>query len=339
MTSEEANSDLIGSAGPERNTWGVYVLGNDRVLEFAIALFRSLRFHSPNIPVCLIPYDKHISKLRPWMERYQVSMVERQDFSFFDQMGEAIWGFPNQGHAMFRKLACFEGDFERFLYLDIDIAILAPVERLFEQFVASDADIMTFDNDVDNVYRPGPWRESLVKQGRTKGFNAGAFLARRGLVEREDLPDWTARAQKQRERFVFQFDQPFFNFLVDMAGWKQVRLTEFNSDYPDKVWGDQHPIEYDKGSWRLAMFDHPDCGKALPLIHWAGHSGGDPFPNRSIYYHYRLLGEPWWRHLTYRLSDRWHWWFSRPGIRLVSWIRHKRMRLAMKLGHLARTNA
>jgi hypothetical protein len=337
MANDAVELDLIGPARPGCIPWGVYVLGNDSVLEFAIALFRSLRVHSPSVPIRLIPYDEHLSKLRPWMERYNISLVERQDFSVFNQMGEAIWGFSNQGHAMFRKLACFEGEFERFLYLDIDIAILAPVERLFEQFVASDADIMTFDNDVDNVYRPGPWRDSLVEQGRTKGFNAGAFLARRGLVHREALPDWTARAQKERDRFVFQFDQPFFNFLVDMAGWRQVRLTEFNSDYPDKVWGDQQPTEHDRGSWRLAMPGHPDCGKTLPMIHWAGHSGGDPFPNRRIFYHYRLLGEPWWKHLTYRLTDRWRWWIARPGGRLVAWIRHKGMRAAMKLGYLART--
>jgi hypothetical protein len=317
-----------------QRTRGVYILGNDVVLEFAIGLFRSLRHYSPDIPVRLLPYDQRLQKLRPWLTRYNIEVHEDLDYGFYDRLGDQLWNEVHIGHHMFRKFAAFDGPFDDFLYLDIDIAVLAPVERMFEDFQKSDADFMTFDADLDNVYKHTPWRAELERAGRTKGFNAGAFLAKKGLFNRDNLNRLLADAIALKSNFVYQYDQPFFNFAVDIGGLKQVRLPEFNAAVPDKLWGDQVPIANRDGAWRLLVPDHPDHGKAEPLIHWAGHHGDDPFPNRHIFYHFRLMGEPLWRRIAYRLSDYGRWFIYRPWKRVRKWTAHKWMRLKMEAGFL-----
>ncbi|HEY5742217.1 MAG TPA: hypothetical protein VIS99_06725 [Terrimicrobiaceae bacterium] len=321
----------IPSSTPSR---GVYILGNDHVLEYAICLFRSLRNHSPDIPARLLPYDGQLTKLRPWMQRYQIELHSDPDYAFFDKLGANLWETTDPGHRMFRKFSAYAGPFEEFLYLDIDIAVLAPVEKLFEAFACSGAEFMTFDNDLDNVYRRTPWTDEMDRTGRTRGFNAGAFLSKRGLFTRADLLKLLASARQHRENFVFQFDQPFFNFAVDTKPLRQVRLPEFDRTVPDKLWGDQVPIGYRDGAWRLLTPGHADYGKAEPLIHWAGHSGGDPFPNRHIFYHYRLLGEPFTKRAAYCLADHWRWHIGQPLKRLRDWSLHKWMRLRMETGKL-----
>lgn len=302
-------------------TRGVYILGNDVVLEYAIALFRSLRHYSPDIPVRLLPYDGRLDRLRPWMERYRIELHEDPDYGFFDRLGDELWGQVHLGHHMFRKFAAFAGPFDDFLYLDIDIAVLAPVEKLLDEFSRSGAEFMTFDNDLDNVYRRTAWRDELERAGRTRGFNAGAFLSQRGLFSRPDLLALLDDAKRQRDNFVYQYDQPFFNFAVDMKPLRQVRLPEFNSAYPDKLWGDQVPISHRDGAWRLLTPGHRDAGKAEPLIHWAGHNGNDPFPNRHIFYRFRLMNESWPARLGYRLRDQLRWKLQRPAVALVAWLK------------------
>jgi len=329
---------VSSSSSSSARSRGVFILGNDVVLEFAISLFRSLRHYSPDIPVRLLPYDNRLEKLRPWMERYNITLHEDPDYSFYDHLGDQLWDEVHIGHHMFRKFAAYCGPFDDFLYLDIDIAVLAPLEKTFDDFTRSGAAFMTFDNDLDNVYKRTPWRDALEQAGRTKGFNAGAFLSQRGLFTRDDLSALLADAKRLRDNFVYQYDQPFFNFAIDMKGLLQVRLPEFNPAVPDKLWGDQIPISNKDGAWRLLTPGHRDYGKAEPLIHWAGHRGDDPFPNRHIFYHFRLMDESWLSRVIYRIADHWRWHVYRPWKRLKKWCAHKWMRLRMEGGNALRAS-
>ncbi len=320
------------SSSPTR-TRGVYILGNDVVLEFAIGLFRSLRHYSPDIPVRLLPYDGRLEKLRPWLERYNITLHDDPDYAFYDRLGDQLWDEVHLGHHMFRKFAAYSGPFDDFLYLDIDIAVLAPVENLFADFTRSEAAFMSFDNDLDNVYQRTPWRDALAQAGRTQGFNAGAFLSQRGHFTRPELTTLLADAKRLRENFVYQYDQPFFNFAVDMKGLRHIRLPQFNPAVPDKLWGDQVPIANHDGAWRLLTPGHADYGKAEPLIHWAGHHGDDPFPNRHIFYHFRLLEETLPARLAYYAADHWRWRVARPWKKFKKWSAHKWTRLRMEAGY------
>jgi hypothetical protein len=326
---DDAPGMKSGTAGRNR---GVFILANDVVLEYAIALFRSLRNFSPDIPARLIPYDDRLSQLTPWMERYGIELHEDADYGFYDRLGDTLWDCSRSGHRMFRKFAAFSGQFDDFLYLDVDIAVLAPVEALFDEFTRSGCDFFTFDNDMERVYFPGKFRDDLVASGRTKGFNAGAFMSRKGAFVNSELPGLVDQAKIHRTEFQDVLDQTFFNFAVDIKGLHQVRLPEVNTSYADKQWGDLVPYREVDGVWRLMTPGHADCGKRQPFIHWSGHNDDDPFPNREVFYHFRLLGEPQARRWRYRLRDLWRWWGVRQWKKVVDPINEAKARARIRLG-------
>mgnify|MGYP006381690867 CR=1 FL=1 len=53
--------------------WGVYCLANDLVLDWALALFESLREFAPELPLLVIPYDERQVELGLELHRAAVA--------------------------------------------------------------------------------------------------------------------------------------------------------------------------------------------------------------------------------------------------------------------------
>ena len=134
-------------------------------------------------------------------------------------------------------------------------------------------------------------------------------------------------AQPHKKEFAIYGDQSFFNFAVDKSGIYQRRLPDVAPGYPEKTWGDQTPIAWKNGAYRLLDPGSNDYNSPLPFIHWAGHNQGDAFPNRHLFYHFRLLNASPWEALLYKLADRWRW--TIPP--LFNRVRHLSRRLLQRL--------
>jgi len=52
----------MNTPAPSPAPRGVYMLGNDRVVDYLEALFISLRQHSPDLPARLIPYNAQLTR-------------------------------------------------------------------------------------------------------------------------------------------------------------------------------------------------------------------------------------------------------------------------------------
>lgn len=317
---------------------GLYVLGNDVVFDFVVTCLRSIRHQEPDLPVRLLPYNNRLERLRPWLERLRID-VHEGGYDWCESVGNRLWERHHLHHAMFRKLAAFEGPFDEFLYLDADTALLAPTGRLFDLLRRGEADFISFDSDIDNVYKPGPLRDELLGSGRTRGFNAGAFLARRSALDRHTVENALAAAIPSRNQFHDIFDQSFLNFAIDWNNVRHRRARDLDASIPDKQWGDQVPFRWHDGAWRLMTPGHPDFGKAQPFIHWAGHDADDPKPNHGLFHHFRLLGDPWPVKAAFKAGEI-GWWAVRPAARrartLPGWARHKAGRLRTELSKLVR---
>ena len=102
----------------------IYVLANDAVMDYAIALLASIRERDSVTPVMMIPYDDRAQKVaavlgehfgvRPYED---MSVLKRIDNATQEIFGSGFFWRPN----MFRKQAVWFGPFDQFLYLDADI--------------------------------------------------------------------------------------------------------------------------------------------------------------------------------------------------------------------------
>ncbi|MEI6562133.1 MAG: hypothetical protein WCO68_08635 [Verrucomicrobiota bacterium] len=311
---------------------GIYILANDCVLEYAKALFRSLRHYNAEIPAFVLPFDAQIDAIAKEAEAFNIGMIHPPHLEDLDALAAEQFGEKELSRQMYRKFATFWGPLETFLYLDADIALLDDPAKMLNEFQTAGCDFLSFDNDETRAYEPGPLREKMQREYGSKSFNAGAFISRRGALDFERVRQLAQEAQPFKAQFAPGLgDQPFLNFAIDKSRMCQRRMPEINKNYPDKQWGDQTPIAWKEGAFRLLDKTSADYGKAFPFIHWAGHWQLENFPNRHIFYQFRLLDASLLGSIQYRLADRWRW-DSEPLRNAWGWLRHKFRRLLQKLG-------
>lgn len=283
----------------------IYILANDKVLEFTKVLFRSLRHFNREIPALIIPFDDNVGALRKEAMRFKINFFEDGHPEELDSLALNYFDEKREGGHMFRKFAAFWGPCETFFYIDSDCVFLDDPEKLFTEFKKADCDFMSFDNDETRAYLPGAFRERMQKNYGTKSFNAGAFISRRGLFNIAKLKLIAQEAQAIKDQFAPRLgDQPFFNFAVDSSRLRQKRLPEINKNYPDKEWADQVPIRFKDGAYRLLNKNSPDYYKPLPFIHYAGYccDAGKKIPNRHIFRHFQLSGCSFGEKIAYAIS-------------------------------------
>ncbi len=315
----------------EPDSCGLYFLANDNVLDYSITLFQSFRFYNKKLPAYLIPFDENIDDIKGILHNFNIDILNYPTLCDLDQVGNRLWENNSLANHMFRKFACFWGPFEIFFYIDADCAILDDPEILISIFAEAEVDFLTFDNDMERVYEKGDFRDLFVEKYHSKGFNAGAFLSRKGVFNFEEILNFAEEAVPYTSEFSDVVDQSFFNFCIDKKGVSHVRLPEIRPEYADKAWGDQVPINLDRGKYRIMNKKSPDFDKLLPFIHWAGHKASTPFPNRHIYYRYRLMNMKFNQRLCYYFSDQLRW--RTQGIRLIfGFVLHKMRRLFTKIG-------
>ena len=138
---------------------GIYITGDDRVIAAAVALLNSIRCFDATTPVILIPYSKSCQQLSQIMTAHygmeifpDLSLIERIHSMINRYFGSKFFARPNQ----FRKLACWFGPFDQFLYLDTDIVVFEKIAVLLDyledyDFICCDYQYYT---GLTNVFTP-----------------------------------------------------------------------------------------------------------------------------------------------------------------------------------------
>ena len=277
---------------PDRKTaaHGLYTLANDGVLDWAIALFESVREYAPGLPLRVIPYDDRQNALAPVVERFGFSYFASGEADRLHALGRRFYPELDFAARGFRKLASFAGPFENFLFLDSDVVALSPLSELIDAAEASAADLVYFDIDINQVYRPGAERDRFVAAG-ARGFNCGLFAGRRGAVTVEALeatldelgPDWP-------ERLVPNAEQPFLNYFADRSGLRVQAAHQLAPGFCSTCWPAVGTFSLEEGVWRLRGSNRWDEGWRLYCAHWAGYTRPPEIPNRELWERFHAAG-------------------------------------------------
>lgn len=268
--------------------WGCYTLANDLVLDWTLALLASLRRFAPDLPVVVIPFDDRQAELTGHIDRFGHRYLESPEIGRLHELGRRLYPADDFSARGFRKLAAFSGPFERFLFLDTDVLALGPLDDLLEAIATAPADLVYFDTDVEQVFRPGPLRRALESRHELVGFNAGLFASRSGLLDSDRLAscltdldtDWTAD-------LVPNAEQPFLNLYSLRAGWRLARASEIVPDACSTCWAAAGRLEFDGYSYRLRSSGRWDEGRRMRFAHWAGFRLAPEMPNRPTWSEFR----------------------------------------------------
>jgi len=258
---------------------GVYLLASDAVWRWTSACAESLRSFNPELRVVVIPYTDELRIIKRLCAVHRFELWKGPDFAWVDRLGKRLGG-PAPRHM--RKLAAFDGPLEHFLYLDVDTVVLMDLEPVLTAVTERPGMVLfahagTSAGYVDEVYRPGPWRERFVAEHGTRAGNAGVWAAARGTF----TPTQLARLADAAEPIAAEFpstDQGFLNFCLDSTGAPVGNLH----DFPEirrrpMMWaGDPRCLESETGV-RVPR------GCPVGLVHWAGYGISPEMPLRSLW--------------------------------------------------------
>lgn len=127
---------------------GIYTLANDAVFDQLVALLNSIEVNvSPNIPVCVIPYDDRLEKVKQEIStRENVTLFENKNaLEVWDNFVNQLWEAHSRAKDskksrpgwyqgfVHRKFAAFDGEFEKFVFFDGDSLAMKPLDDVFEK--------------------------------------------------------------------------------------------------------------------------------------------------------------------------------------------------------------
>ncbi|BAZ50554.1 hypothetical protein NIES4103_31700 [Nostoc sp. NIES-4103] len=232
--------------------FGVYTLANDVVYDQLVALLNSIEVNvSPDIPICIIPYDQRLDRVRQEVNsRKNVILYENWEvIQRWEEFAHQVWAaHPREmknkasrptwykGHLQ-RKFVSFEGIFEQFVFYDCDSLAMKPVTDVIEKLETYD---FVFDDwehtkpiavaalDIELIEKSGLYTEADI---RPKLHCSSFFGSKRGLFSVEEIKVMKQHLIEQREvewinekgwwddAFLFNYmtlrcDRPLFNFTL-----------------------------------------------------------------------------------------------------------------------------
>ncbi|AKG22983.1 Npun_R2821/Npun_R2822 family protein [Calothrix sp. 336/3] len=236
------------------NNFGIYTLANDIVYDQLVALLNSIEINvGENIPVCIIPYDDRLERVKKEIEsRPQVTLFDNWDIiEMWDKFAHDIWAVhPHNNRAktnrhswykspLQRKFVAFEGLFEKFVFYDADSLAMQKLTNVIDKLQKFD---FIFDDwehlkskehaalDISLIEKTGLYTEKDI---RSKLHCSSFFAAKRGLFTANEIEGMRQKLIVEGEvnwingwwddAFLFNYltlrcDRPLFNFTLSPNG-------------------------------------------------------------------------------------------------------------------------
>ncbi len=291
---------------PSPTPRGVYFLGNDRVLNFGIAAFESLRATNPDLAAYLLPFNDDLARTREICARYNITVIDDPVLRALHEIAEEFWDEKHRDHAMLKKFYAFSGPAQIFLYADCDVVFLENLHPLFDQFEQANLQFLSFDTCSDYVYNRGPLRAQLEAAHITRSFNAGVFISRSGLTTFPEIQRFFREHKAIRSEFQDLRDQAMLNYYVDFHRWRHLNLAELDPTYCPTNNGRHAPIRADADGVHTLRAKHsPHFGKRFNHLHWNGLKLPTVLPNHLHYRRHRNRPEPFSTRLRLNLQNLW----------------------------------
>ena len=299
-------------------TNGIYILANDVVFDHLVALLNSLEINgAKDIPVCIIPYDDRLTKVRVEIAtRHHVTLFENTDsIQFWENFATQVWTSHTKAQkvwqtkgwkpihclGMHRKFCCFDGPFDKFIYFDADTLLMGSLDYIYQKLDEFDwvANDFQYKSDLNYVFDLSSEKLADIfnfERLQSQIFCAGWFASKKGVLNRHNS-DKMLEYLTSGESEILSLrgtDQPLFNYLVARC---KISFYNFAYSQPEQVTGNHWSSQFEAIDYVLY-----DKGRRLTYLHYMSISatkinqlcsGEDvEIPYRDVFLHYRYLNSP-----------------------------------------------
>ncbi|MBD1821421.1 sugar transferase [Cyanobacteria bacterium FACHB-DQ100] len=307
---------------------GIYILANDVVFDQLVALLNSIEANiSPEIPVCIIPYNDRLEKVRSEIAtRPQVSLFENTaSLQKWEAFATQVWKSHVRAQKvwrerqlpevyrieMHRKLCCFDGEFDRFVYFDADTLAFGSIDSVFQKLDTYDwvSNDYQYSSDIKYIFDAPETELMKVFDAETLKadiFCAGWFASKKNVFTDEILRSLLTSLQTGESNLLALWgtDQSLMNYMVLRS---QIAYYNFaiTGTAPGSHWSssfEQHDhVLYDKGQ-PLTYLHY----MSIPSFAFTRLCQGEDvsIPYRDLFLHYRYLKAPQDRPKEFKSPDR-----------------------------------
>lgn len=297
---------------------GIYTLANDVVYDQLVALLNSIEANvSPDIPVCIIPYDSKLDKIRAEVAtRDNVTLFEDADaIAYWENFADQAWNAHQNAQkvwqerglavnyrlARHRRLCCFDGPFDKFIYFDADTLAMKPLDEVYQKLDEYDWVTNDFQYRSDLHYVFESPEETLIKifnpeKLKSHIFCSGWFASKKTVFNRGRIEDLLGKL-KAGEANVMSLrciDQPLLNYMVLRS---EIPYYNFAYHNPEETTGSHWSSKFE-----VVNQVFYDKGQPLTYLHYMSISsskfarlcaGEDvDIPYQDVFLHYRFLKSP-----------------------------------------------
>ncbi|UCG34855.1 MAG: methionine synthase [Candidatus Omnitrophota bacterium] len=187
---------------------GIYTLANDAFYDQLVALLNSIEVNvNKNIPICVIPYDDRVKKVKQEIDsRGNVFLFDDNDsIQRWEDFANKVWSAHPEAKRSrlsrnrfyksntIRKWCAFDGPFNKFVFYDVDSLAMKPIDDVFEKleiydFVFDDwehrkPDAISF-LDFLLIEKASPFKKEEI---RARQHGVDFFGSRSGLFPKEEV--------------------------------------------------------------------------------------------------------------------------------------------------------
>ena len=299
-------------------TNGIYILANDVVFDHLVALLNSLEVNgAKDIPVCIIPYDDRLKKVRVEIAiRPNVTLFDNTDsIHFWEDFATQVWTSHAKAQKVWqakglkqvhcltrhRKLCCFDGLFDKFVYFDADTLLMGCLDYIYQKLDQVDwvANDFQYKSDLNYVFDLSSDKLPHIfniDQLPSHTFCTGLFASKKEIFNRENAVQLLDNLTSGEAEIMClsASDQSLLNYLVARS---KISFYNFAYAQPEQVtgnhWSSQFEVIddvlYDKGR-RLTYLHYMSISAAKINQLCAGEDIEIPY--RDVFLHYRYLNSP-----------------------------------------------
>ncbi len=280
-------------------TRGIYVIANDLYVDQLIALLSSIRARDQDVQIYLIPYNEDSRQVSAVGARFNAKAFPSDPLARIACLaGESFGGLDVRQPHKLRKLACWFGPLDLFLYVDTDVIVFDKIAGVMDHLESSDfvcCDNQYRGEDLATVFRPNIRGAGIFSEDQLLDvFNSGFFASKKGLFGEEELVAMLRECAEHRQYLDLAesvTDQPVLNYLVLRLITRRLNLSK-SPDEPGSWAG--NPNYFVRGDQLV----DPRLNKPLRYLHWAGLKIRPGSVYWDIWLYYRLLRSDVPRRLT-----------------------------------------
>ncbi|NMG60587.1 methionine synthase [Geitlerinema sp. P-1104] len=302
----------------------IYTLANDVVYDQLVALLNSIEANvGTDIPVCVIPYDDRLERVKSHLEqRENVSLFDKTDIlEQWDQLVNDLWESHSRAQDpastypawyqgfVHRKFAAFDGDHDKFIFMDADSLAMKQFDDIFDKLDEYDLVFNDWEHakprevtevDLSKIEAATELSEAEI---RPKLHCDSFFGSKQGLLGIGQLDEFRKRAIEHSE---IEWVRPrswwsssgLFTYMTFPGDLKMFNFTR--SDNPQERTG--NCADADPFVSRDGVLYNEEGLKPIHRIHYMNYSSTDfarltqgedvKIRYQDTFLHYRFLKEP-----------------------------------------------